>query len=152
MSELRVVCRVITYDPVTCSILLVRNRGQEWWYAPGGGLDIPSESILENAKREVFEETGIYVNITRFLYLQTLYIEKQDSTWLELFWLAEPVGNTEISQKHTDQFGVVEEAAWFTYSEIQTITVYPEIIKKSFWNVVARIIQEEDRYLGHFVL
>ncbi len=152
MTEMRILCRVITYDPATCSILLVRNRNQKWWYAPGGAWDYTLESILECAKREVFEETGVHVNITRFLYVQTLYIEKQDSTWLEQFWLAEPAGNTEIPQRHIDRFGVVDKVSWFTQAKVQTITVYPEIIKKSFWNVVAKIIQEEDRYLGHFIL
>jgi 8-oxo-dGTP pyrophosphatase MutT (NUDIX family) len=29
-----------------------------WWFTPGGGLD-PGESLVEGARRELFEETGL---------------------------------------------------------------------------------------------
>ena len=152
MYELRVLCRVVTYDPATHSILLVRNRDQKWWCAPGGGWDHAQETILECAKREALEETGVQVNIIKLLYVQTLHIKKQDSTWLEQFWLAEPARSTEVPQGHIDQHGVVDEARWFSKGEVQTITVYPEVLNTTFWDVVVGVIQERDRYLGHFVL
>ena len=152
MYELKVLCRVVTYDPATHSILLVRNRDQKWWCAPGGGWDHAQETILECAKREAFEETGVQVNIVKLLYVQTLHIKKQDSIWLEQFWLAEPAGSIEVPQGHIDQHGVVDEARWFSKEEVQTITAYPEILKIIFWDVVAGVIQEKNRYLGHFVL
>lgn len=152
MPELRVLCRVITYDPATHSILLVRNRGQKWWCAPGGGWDYAQETMRECAKREALEETGVQVNVTKLLYVQTLYIKKQDSTWLEQFWLADLAGSVEIPQGHIDQHGVVDEARWFNQAEVQAITVYPEVLKNTFWDVVAGVIQGKDRYLGHFVL
>lgn len=152
MHELRILCRVITYNPATHLVLLVRNRGQKWWCAPGGGWDHAQETILECAKREALEETGVRVNIIKLLYVQTLHIKKQDSTWLEQFWLAEPVGNTEVPQGHIDEHGVVDEARWFSKEVVRDITVYPEVLKNTFWDVVADVIQEKDRYLGHFVL
>ena len=142
MPELRVLCRVVTYDPATHSILLVRNRGQKWWCAPGGGWDYAQETMLECAKREALEETSVRVNIAKLLYVQTLYIKKQDSTWLEQFWLAEPAGSVEIPQGHIDQHCVVDEARWFNQPEAQSITVYPEILKNAFWDVVVGVIQE----------
>ena len=149
---MRVLCRVVTYDPATRSILLVRNHGQKWWCAPGGGWDHAQETILECARRETLEETGVKVNILKFLYTQTLNIEKQDSVWLEQFWLAEPAGGVEILQGHIDQRGVVDEARWFTRAETQTITVYPEVLKSAFWEIVDGLLQEDNRYLGHVVL
>lgn len=152
MTELRILCRVVTYDPATHSILLVRNRGQKWWCAPGGGWNHTQETILECARREALEETGVQVNILKFLFVQTLNIKKQDSVWLEQFWLAEPVGGAEIPQGHIDQYGVVDEARWFTRTEMQAITVYPEVLKNTFWEIVNGLLQEKDLYLGHFVL
>lgn len=152
MTELRILCRVVTYDPATRSVLLVRNRGQKWWCAPGGGWDHAQETILECAKREALEETGIQVNILKFLYAQTLNIKKQDSVWLEQFWLAEPAGGAEIPRGHIDQHGVVDEARWFTRTEMQAITIYPEALKSTFWEIVDGLLQEDNRYLGHFVL
>ncbi len=152
MSNSRILCRVITYNSATHSILLVRNQNQRWWCAPGGGWDNARESILECAKREVFEETGIQIKIVRFLYVQTLYIRKQNSVWLELFWLAQPAEGTEIPQGHIDHHGIVGEARWFTEKELQTITVYPNVLKNALWKVIDSVTQEENRYLGHFVV
>jgi len=152
MTELRILCRVVTYDPATRSILLVRNRGQKWWCAPGGGWDHAQETILECARREALEETGIQVNVLKFLYAQTLNIKKQNSVWLEQFWLAEPAGDVEIPHGHIDQHGVVDEARWFTRAEMQAITIYPEVLKSAFWGIVDDLLQKDNRYLGHFVL
>lgn len=152
MYNLRVLCRVVTYDPATCSILLVRNRGQKWWCAPGGGWEHTQETILECARREVLEEAGVQANILKLLYVQTLHIKKQDDTWLEQFWLAEPTGNTEVPQGHIDQHGVVDEARWFNKEEVRTITVYPEVLRTTFWDTITSTLQEKNRYLGHFAL
>lgn len=152
MPELRILCRVVTYDTATQSILLVRNRGQKWWCAPGGGWDYDQETVLECAKRETFEETGVQVNILKLLYVQTLKIKKQDSIWLEQFWFAEPAGDKEIPRGHIDEYGVVDEARWFTLADLQVITIYPEVLKKSFWGIVDVLLQEDNRYLGNFVL
>lgn len=152
MSELRVLCRVVTYDPATRSILLVRNRGQGWWCAPGGGWDYAQETMLECAKREALEETGIQVNITKLLYVQTLSIKRQNSTWLEQFWLADLVGDAKIPQGHIDQHGVVDEARWFSQPQLQSITAYPEVLKTAFWEILTVVSQEKNRYLGHFLV
>lgn len=152
MKNLRVLCRVITYNSKNMSILLVRNKNQKWWCLPGGGWDHNQESILECAGRETLEETGIRVKIIKLLYIQTLYLKGEEKTWLEHFWLAEPIGNTEIPMGHDDMHGVVDEARWFTKEDIQEITVYPEVFKTNFWDVINLVINEPDRYLGHFIV
>jgi len=151
MTELRVLNRVVTYDPVTHSILLVRNRDTEWWCAPGGGWNHDRETMRECAEREVLEETGIRVRVSRLLYVQTLRLKETGAVWLEHFWLAEPVDRTEIVPGHVDLHGVVDEARWFGQQDIQTVTAYPEVLKWSFWELITRIYKEDDRYLGHFI-
>ncbi len=152
MTELRILCRVVTYTTATRSILLVRNRGQKWWCAPGGGWNYSQETLLECAKREAFEETGIRVSILKFLYAQTLEIKSQNSVWLEQFWLAEPADRTEIPHDHIDQYGIVDEARWFTLEEMSTVTVYPEVLKSTFWEIIDKLLLENNHYIGHFVL
>jgi 8-oxo-dGTP pyrophosphatase MutT (NUDIX family) len=134
------------------AVLLVRNKGQKWWCAPGGGWDHGTETLLECAKREVHEEAGVEVNILRHLYCQTLYIQNSDSNWLEHFWLAGPAGSTEVPQDHIDHFGVVDEARWFTKEQVQDITVFPKRVKDTFWDLAEQAVKEEDRYIGHTVL
>lgn len=150
MDDLRVLCRVVTYNAKKASILLVRNKNQKWWCLPGGGWDHNKELILDCATRETYEETGIQVKISKFLYTQTLHLVEDNKTWLEHFWLAEPVNDIEIPLNHIDEHGVVEEARWFTKQEIQEITVYPTLFKTSFWDNINLVINEPDRYIGHF--
>ena len=152
MTELRVLCRVVTYNIDNKSILLVRNKGQKWWCAPGGGWDHENETLVECAIREVFEEAGIRVNIQKLLFTQTLYIKNQDSYWLENFWLATPESNVEIPQGHIDHYGVVDEARWFEQAELGAITVYPNVLKNIFWKNLPQTQQETNRYIGHSVL
>ena len=63
--NLRVVTRVITYDSENQQVLLVKNHDQDYWYPPGGGWEYDKENIIECAEREVYEETGLKVKVTR---------------------------------------------------------------------------------------
>jgi len=138
------------YDIRDNTILLVRNHGQDWWYMPGGEWNYAEEDICECVKREVFEETGIHVNIVKFGYVQNIFMKEKNSIWLELFWLAVPVDKKQILITHIDEFGLVAEAKWFNKTEILQIKIYPEIIKQIFWKDVESILNETDRYIGFF--
>ena len=52
-------------------ILLVRHdvAGEIWLVPPGGGLE-GEEDILENAKRETKEETGLDIELDKIVYLR----------------------------------------------------------------------------------
>lgn len=152
MTEPRILCRVVTYDKDTDSVLLVRNQGQNWWCAPGGGWDHNNETILECALREVREETGVCVRILKLLYVQTLYVQEQKCTWLELFWLAEPVGAKNPPVGHVDQFGVVDEVRWFNRSDSGLTKILPKVLTESFWRIVQEVTKENNRYIGHFTI
>ena len=53
------------------SILLVRqNYGQRYWSLPGGSME-PGESVDQAAVREVKEETGLDVRLTRLVGIYT---------------------------------------------------------------------------------
>lgn len=47
-------------------VLLEKRSDCSMWGLPGGAID-PGESVVEAAKREVQEETGLIVQITRFI-------------------------------------------------------------------------------------
>ncbi|HAZ38910.1 MAG TPA: NTP pyrophosphohydrolase [Exiguobacterium sp.] len=55
-------------------ILLQKRRQQQAWGFPGGALEL-GESIVEAAKREIFEETGIHVAIERLSGVYSQYEE-----------------------------------------------------------------------------
>ena len=47
-------------------VLLQKRSDNGWWSLPGGGMDI-GESIEQCVIREVFEETGLQVTVTRLV-------------------------------------------------------------------------------------
>lgn len=55
-------------------ILLVRNRGRNFWCLPGGKLD-QGESVFDCLKREFGEELGVVPEIGKLLYIQQIYRE-----------------------------------------------------------------------------
>ncbi len=54
-------------------ILLVRHRTpgteRDWWIPPGGGLKPEDAGVLDTARREVFEETGLTATVSRIGYV-----------------------------------------------------------------------------------
>ena len=146
--KIRLVTRVITYDQNSNKVLLVKNRDQDFWYPPGGGWDYDKENIVECAKREVFEETGLKVKISKLLYVQEFH-DAPGSVSLETIWLATPSSKTELNELHVDHDvdGKVETARWFSKEELRTVKVFPERLKSTFWQNINRFLQDEDPFI-----
>ena len=131
MKKLRVIARVLTIHQNR--LLLVRNKGANFWYPPGGGWEYEEEVIKECAAREVAEETGYHVDIKNLLWVQEF--RENDNVYFETFWRAElatankqDVAGLE-SHIDLDGNGAVEEAKWFTEAELTDIKVFPERAK-----------------------
>ena len=147
--KIRNVTRVVTYDLENNKILLVKNRGQDFWYPPGGGWDYDKENIVQCAEREVLEEAGLGVKIIRLLYLQEFH-DSADSISFETVWLAKPANETKLNELHIDQDvdGKVENAQWFSKDDVQNIKVFPKRLQNSFWDNVDKFVQDEDPFIG----
>ncbi len=131
---LRVICRAIVLDHETGKILLVRNKGADFWYPPGGGWN-EKENIECCVVRETEEETGIKIQPVRLLYAQE-FRPDNDDVHLELFWFGYPIGPTKLDGIE-DLHGIVEEAKWFSREELAEMKVFPERLKDQFWNELA---------------
>lgn len=145
----RIQARVIALNPKTKSVLLARNPGKDFWYAPGGGLE-EGEDLKQCAIREMEEETGLHITPTRLLYVQEIQDTKEDTLIIELFWLAELGHGQELDAEHVDldPDGGIEEAKWFTKEQLQNMTAFPEQLKDSFWADLEKFSQIEDPFLG----
>ncbi|MDP3948049.1 MAG: NUDIX hydrolase [bacterium] len=147
--KIRILARVVTYDPNTKKILLVRNKGTKFWYAPGGEWQQDTETILEAAAREVREETGLEAEIIRLLYLQEFHATP-DTIFFETFWLARPKHSSALDQNHVDldPQGAVEDAEWFDKDSLADLKVFPERLKNTFWDRTEQLLSEEDPFIG----
>ncbi|HSO27305.1 MAG TPA: NUDIX domain-containing protein, partial [Anaerolineales bacterium] len=65
-AVLRLGCSATIFDPTGTKVLLTQRSDNQLWCLPGGGVD-PGESVAETCVREVWEETGLEVQIERLL-------------------------------------------------------------------------------------
>lgn len=69
-APLRVGCAAVIFDESREKVLLTRRSDNGDWCLPGGAMD-PGESAAEACIREVWEETGLTVEVTRLIGIYT---------------------------------------------------------------------------------
>ncbi|MFH1523409.1 MAG: NUDIX domain-containing protein [Chloroflexota bacterium] len=65
-GKLRFGCSAVLFNPIKDKVLLTRRADNGQWCLPGGMFD-PGESVAEGCEREVFEETGLMVQVIRLI-------------------------------------------------------------------------------------
>lgn len=135
--NIRILSRVVIYNKG--KLLLVKNKGENFWYPPGGQWKYDKENIIQAAKREVKEETGLDVNIDKLLYLQE-FRPKPDLIFFETFWIASLLTKQTYNQNHIDldPNGQVETAKWFSKKELNDLKVFPKRLKNTFWTLIKK--------------
>jgi 8-oxo-dGTP pyrophosphatase MutT (NUDIX family) len=127
-------------------ILLVNHKhgGYDYWLPPGGSLE-GYESIFDCARREVFEETGLSVDLDRIVYLEEYF--EPGYHFCRFFILARGYrGDLTLANRDAAEDYLVD-ARFFSQAELVGLDVYPEIIRDRFW----RDLEEgfpQMRYLG----
>jgi 8-oxo-dGTP diphosphatase len=114
-------------------LLLVNHRVRgsfDIWLPPGGGLN-GDESILDCARREVFEETGLSIEPGRILYVQE-FVEP-GYHFCKFFLLGEWVGGELTLTNRDEGEDWLVDACFFSREALQALEVYPEILKDQFW-------------------
>lgn len=135
-------------------LLLVEHThpftGETWWVPPGGGVEPQDDSIFACAARETFEETGLAVALDRIVYIREFLDDEHATLNLELFVLGSTFSGelttANIRGKGPDE-DYIRSARWLHKDDLQTLTVYPEILKDSFWDDLARGFPQT-AYLG----
>jgi ADP-ribose pyrophosphatase YjhB (NUDIX family) len=125
-------------------VLLVRHskRGESYWLLPGGGLDY-GEGIAECARREIREETGLEIEVERFLYLSEAIAPDRSRHILNITVLGRLAGGTlELAQGD-----IMDAVQWFPFAELAGLTLYPAIQAELLASHTAGF-QHEMKYLG----
>jgi len=128
------------------TILLVRHRTpgteRDWWIPPGGGLKPEDSGVLETARREVFEETGLTAAVSRVAYVNEW---RQASTGIHHIEFFVPVDSftgeptLQHVRQHEAEAQFIQELGWIGRAQLDERIVYPVWLRAPwFWDDVAR--------------
>ena len=128
-------------------LLLVNHRkiGQyDFWVPPGGKLQ-GSESILDCARRETMEETGLSVTLDRIVYI--IEYAEPGYHFCKFFIQCKRFdGNLTLANREQGENFLVN-VHFFSKTEMERIDVRPTILKNQFWADLEAGFPET-RYLG----
>lgn len=108
-------------DPANRILLIKRKNDpyRDYWSLPGGRVQT-KESLFEATAREVYEETGLNVEVVRLLGKQK--VSKLDHRAFEIYvYLAQVVGGS--LQAGSDAL----EARWVNLDELDSLTLTPDL-------------------------
>ena len=113
LGRLGVGCSAAIFDSTRTRLLLTRRADNHHWCVPGGYME-PSESTTEACCREVFEETGLEVRVSRLVSIYTnpdLLLEYPDGNRWQLVIL-----HFEVEQVRGEPTISTETTAWNYFS------------------------------------
>ena len=119
-GKLRPGASALIFDEARERILMTQREDNSRWCLPGGGMD-PGESAAETCVREVLEETGLEVRVTKLVGIYTspdLLIEFPDGNKIQpvaFSFEAEITGGELGLSNETIAFG------WYTVAEIEAM-------------------------------
>jgi len=110
LGQLAVGCSAGILDANGTKILLVRRADNGRWAVPGGFME-PGESAAEACAREVLEEAGLRVRVSRLIAVYSnpnILVEYPDGNRYQivaLYFAAEPIGGELRSSSETTEVG-----------------------------------------------
>lgn len=118
-GEIRLGCSAAIFDEQG-RIFLTRRTDNGQWCLPGGRME-SGESVAEACEREVWEETGLRVRVTRLVGVYShpdqlvVYADGNKAHIVALHFEAEIISGEPILSNETIDFG------YFTMEEIQAL-------------------------------
>lgn len=126
-------------------VLMVKHRYEEhgkieeFWVIPGGGVE-SGEYTTDGSIREVKEETGLDIKISRLLW--TVEEKSQNGVKHTNYFLGEIIGgdlNLGFDPEFDVNSQVLKDVKFFTKEEIKRIPkAYPEVLHHEFWEVIEK--------------
>lgn len=126
-------------------LLLVAHDPAAFWYTPGGHV-AQEESLVDCAKREIHEETGVDAEIGRLVIVEELIDPETREHKIECCFLA-TTKQRGLDSNWTDTGGPIKTARFFSQQEILSLpAVYPEFLRAEFWALLKHDFSRFDPY------
>lgn len=122
-GQLRIGCSATIFDEAREKVLLTLRTDNGRWCLPGGGME-SGESAAEACEREVWEETGLKVRVTRLIGIYSnpdqlvVYNDGNKVFMVVMSFEAEIIeGELGLSNETT-------EAGYFSLAEMETMPMH----------------------------
>ena len=124
-GQLRMGCSAVIFDAEREKVLLTRRTDNGRWCLPGGGME-SGESAAEACEREVWEETGLKVRVTRLVGVYSnpdqlvIYNDGNKAFFVVLNFEAEIIEGELSLSSETTAFG------YFSLKEMESMPMHGE--------------------------
>ncbi len=126
-------------------VLLARQHvaeGQDFWVVPGGGLK-RDEGMLDCARREMAEETGLEIEPLRLLYVGDFF--KGDKHVVDTFWLGKIIGG-ELRRREEE----VDSLQFIEVERLKEMKPRPPALAELLRNDIREGFRSPVAYLGKY--
>lgn len=118
--------------------LLLVGHDPTYWYTPGGKLN-SEETLPECLKREVYEETGLSIEVGSLIHVYEFFDSKESIHKIECFFQAH-AQSPALARDWKDTGGNVSYRRFFSLEEIiEHGKVFPDFLKQGTWRIPAAI-------------
>lgn len=124
--------------PIRCAVralivhedrLLLVNAWKDARYdlmcAPGGGAE-PGSSLPQNLAREVYEETGLRVQVGAPALVNEFHDPRSGYHQMEVFFHCTLMGSTKVPEGWVDPEAIVSRHHWVTQDELASVNHKPD--------------------------
>lgn len=113
-------------------LLMVKNDSEPYYYSVGGRVKL-NETSEEAVVREIFEETGIKLQIDRLAFIHehffTEEITREYYHEIAFFYLMKLPINMNFICKNLGEQGTKEHLYWLPIEDLNAYHLYPEFFK-----------------------
>ncbi len=101
------------------------------WCAPGGGVE-PGQSLPDNLRREVLEETGLEIEVGLPCLVNEFHDPGSGFHQVEIFFRCALIAGT-LSESWQDPEGIVNRRQWVAQDHIGALRVKPDSLAQAAW-------------------
>jgi 8-oxo-dGTP diphosphatase len=130
---------IILHDDKLLLVNAFKGR-DDLWCAPGGGAE-PHQSLPENLAREVFEETGLTVDVGAPCLVNEFHDPNGTFHQVEMFFRCTLMAGT-LDPAWQDPEKIVTHRRWVSRNELAALTVRPKSLAGVAWGDTGALVYD----------